>query len=311
MKIVFLDAATIGKTSLLPIESLGELVTYPTSTPDEALERVADAEILIINKIKVTEALLNAAPKLKLICEAATGTNNIDIGAASRRGIPVKNVAAYSTDSVAQLTFTQILGLVCNPERYDTLVKDGSYSASGLFTDVSSPFMELTGKTTGIIGMGSIGRKVAEIAVAFGMKVIYFSTSGTSHCTDYPSVPLEELLKVSDVISIHAPLNERTENLIDIAELKLMKPSAVLVNMARGGIVNEEALAGAVDAGIIAGTATDVYTTEPVPAGHPFLKVKHPERFRFTPHIAWASGEALERLIAGIAENIRTAFIRN
>ncbi|MBQ0006107.1 MAG: hydroxyacid dehydrogenase, partial [Alistipes sp.] len=220
MKIVFLDAATLGNTSLSLIESLGELVLYPTSTPEEAEKRISEAEILIINKIKVAENLLEHAPKLKLICEAATGTNNIDIQAADRRGIPVKNVAGYSTDSVAQLTFTQILNLSCSTERFDSEVKDGSYTASGIFTDVSKPFTELAGKTLGIIGMGTIGQKVASIATAFGMKVIYFSTSGTSHCKTYPSVTLDTLLAESDAVSIHAPLTDRTDGLIGSAELR-------------------------------------------------------------------------------------------
>jgi len=308
MKIVFLDASTLGGTSLAPIASLGELVTYPTSTPTEALDRVSDAEVLIINKVKVTEALLAAAPKLRLVCEAATGVNNIDLEAAARRGIPVRNVAGYSTDAVVQLTFTQILGLVTGPERFDRFVKDGSYSAHPIFTEVSQPFSELAGKTLGIIGMGTIGSRVARVAEAFGMKVIYFSTSGTSHCQDYPSVALSELLGSSDVVSIHAPLNERTRDLIGAGELALMKPSAILVNMARGGIVDEQALADAISAGTIAGAAFDVFTSEPLPADHPLLHTTRPGRLRLTPHVAWASSEALDRLVQGIAENIRKGF---
>ena len=174
MKIVFLDASTLGGTSLAPIASLGELVTYPTSTAAEALLRVRDAEVLIINKVKVTDELLAAAPQLRLVCEAATGVNNIDLEAAARRGIPVRNVAGYSTDAVVQLTFTQILGLVTGPERFDRFVKDGSYTTHPIFTEVSQPFSELAGKTLGIIGMGTIGSRVARVAEAFGMKVIYY-----------------------------------------------------------------------------------------------------------------------------------------
>lgn len=304
-KIVFLDAATLGGTSLQPIAELGELVCFPTSTPEEATERVKDADILIVNKIKVTDSLLSAAPKLKLLCEAATGVNNIDLEAARKRGIPVRNVAGYSTDSVAQLTFTQVLTLLCRPARFDSYVKDGSYSASGIFTEVSSPFTEIAGKTMGVIGMGTIGGKVAAIASAFGMKVIYFSTSGTSHCKDYPSVSLAELLEKSDVVSIHAPLNDATRGLIGADQLRTMKPSAILVNMARGGIVDEKALADALDAGTIAGAALDVFTTEPIPSANPLMAMSHPERILFTPHVAWASSEALNRLVLGIAANIR------
>lgn len=306
-KIVFLDAATLGAVSLAPISSLGELVCYPNSTPKEALERVGDADVLIVNKIKVTDELLSAATSLKLICEAATGVNNIDLEAAGRRGIPVRNVAGYSTDSVVQTTFALILSLISEVGRFDSYVKDGSYSRSGLFTEVSAPYMELAGKTMGIIGMGTIGHRVADVARAFGMDVVYFSTSGTSHCKDFPSVSLEKLLAASDVISIHSPLNERTKGLIGAAEIRKMKASAILVNAARGGIVDEKALADAISDGIIAGAAADVFTQEPLPADNPLLHTSRPERLRFTPHVAWASREALERLVAGIAKNISEA----
>lgn len=308
MKIVFLDAATMGGTSLEPVAELGELVKYPSSTPDEALERVADAEVLIINKVRVTSALLDAAPKLKLICEAATGVNNIDLQAAASRGIPVRNVAAYSTSSVAQLTFAHILSLVCQGPAYDSFVKDGSYSACGCFTHPTLAYTELAGKVIGIIGMGAIGRRVAAIAEAFGMSVVYFSTSGTSHCSEFPSLPLEELLRTADIVSVHAPLNERTQGLIGAEQLKLMKPTAIIVNMGRGGIVDEAALAGAIDAGTIGGAALDVYVCEPLPADNPLLHTSHPERLRFSPHTAWASDEAKDRLVATIADNIRQGW---
>ena len=306
-RIVFLDAATLGAVSLAPISSLGELVCYPNSTPKEALERVGDADVLIVNKIKVTDELLSAATSLKLICEAATGVNNIDMEAAGRRGIPVRNVAGYSTDSVVQTTFALILSLISEVGRFDSYVKDGSYSRSGLFTEVSAPYMELAGKTMGIIGMGTIGHRVADVARAFGMDVIYFSTSGTSHCKDFPSVSLEKLLATSDVISIHSPLNERTKGLIGAAEIRKMKSSAIIVNAARGGIMDEKALADAISEGIIAGAAADVFTQEPLPSDNPLLHTSRPERLRFTPHVAWASREALERLVAGIAKNISEA----
>ncbi len=305
MKIVFLDAATLGDTPLTPISSLGELVAYPVSSPEEALKRVADAEVLIVNKVKVTRELLGAAPRLRLICEAATGINNIDVVAASERGIPVKNVAGYSTDSVAQLTWAHILSLSGQGPYFDGRVKDGTYSSSGLFTDLSLNWSELAGKTLGVIGMGNIGSKVARIGEAFGMKVVYYSTSGTSHCREYASLPLREFLAASDVVTIHAPLNERTKGLLGADELRLMKRNAILINAGRGGIVSEAALADAVDKGIIAGAALDVFDFEPLPAGSPLLSVCHPERFRFTPHTAWASVEARRRLVDAIAENIR------
>jgi len=304
MTITFLDAATLGSTSLEGIRALGNLTCYPTSTPGEALERVRDTEVLIINKVKVTAAMMDAAPKLKLICEAATGVNNIDLEAAEQRGIPVRNVAGYSTDSVVQLTFCQILSLTCTPERFDRHIKDGSYSQSGLFTDVSKPYSELAGKTIGIIGLGTIGGKVAGIAEAFGMNVIYYSTSGTSHSSQYPSVSLGELLAQSDVVSIHCPLNARTSGLIGESELKMMKSGAILINMARGGIVDEAALSAAVGNGTISGAAVDTFTCEPIPEVHPFLHCAKPDRLRLTPHVAWASAEALVRLVEGIASNI-------
>lgn len=308
MKIVFLDAGTMGTSSLAPIERLGELTAWPNSTPDETIRRVVDCDVLIVNKIKVNDRLLEAAPKLRLVCEAGTGINNIDVEACSRHGVMVRNVAGYSTDSVVQETFMHILNLLGNGAYFDNVVKSGAYSRSGLFTDYSRPFIEMAGKTLGIIGLGSIGAKVAKIGVAFGMKVIYYSTSGTSHNTEYPSVPLERLMRESDVVSVHAPYNERTAGLVGEKELRMMKPKSIIVNMGRGGIVVEEALAKVIDEGVIGGAGLDVYSTEPIPADHPLLRTRHPERLSLTPHVAWASIEARERLIRSIADNIAKGF---
>lgn len=305
MKITFLDAATLGgDISLEPVSRLGELVCWPSSTPEEAMERVSDCDVLIVNKVRVTSELIDAARNLKLICEAATGVNNIDLDYAASKGIPVRNVAGYSTESVVQCTFMHILNLVGHLPYYDGRVKSEQYSAGGMFTDVSLPFFELAGKTIGIVGMGTIGRRVAQVACAFGMNVIYYSTSGTSHCHDYPSVPLERLMAESDIVSVHAPLNDRTSGLIGDRELALMKPHAVIVNMGRGGIVDEAALAEAVDKGAIAGAGLDVYSEEPLNAGNPLSGVRHKERLSLTPHTAWASVEARTRLVEMIAENI-------
>ena len=287
-----------------PIARLGELVCWQTSSPEEAMERVRDCDVLIVNKVKVTAGLIDAAVNLKLICEAATGVNNIDMEYAASKGIPVRNVAGYSTESVVQCTFMHILSLTGRLPYYDAKVKSGKYSWSGLFTDVSLPFFELAGKTMGIIGMGTIGHRVAQVAEAFGMKVVYYSTSGTSHCHDYPSLPLEELMAVSDAVSVHAPLNDRTAGLVGSRELSLMKPHAVIVNMGRGGIIDEAALAKAVDDGIIAGAGIDVYSVEPLNVANPLSKVKHQERLSLTPHTAWASVEARNRLVGMIASNI-------
>ncbi len=211
MKIVFLDAATMGSTPLTEIEKLGELTTYDSSTAEEARERVKDADVAILNKIIVNKEFLDSAPKLKLICEAGTGMNNIDLRLCQERGVAARNVAGYSTDSVAQITWTLILALSGRLFHYDAYAKDGRYSAGKIHTDSAHPYTELAGKTIGVVGMGAIGSKVAKIAEDFGMKVIYYSTSGTSHCKEYPSVPIETLLREADVVSIHAPYNERRQ----------------------------------------------------------------------------------------------------
>lgn len=304
MKITYLDAATMGDSSLAEIEKLGDLVCWPNSTAEEALERVGDSDVLIVNKVRVTESLLEVSPKLKLVCEAATGVNNIDMKACERRGIIVRNVAGYSTESVVQETFMHILSLMGNGPYYDDFVKSGKYSGCGLFTDLSRPFIEMNGKRIGIIGMGTIGSRVAEVASAFGMEVVYYSTSGTNHCDKYPSLPLDELMCTSDVISIHAPYNSKTAGLIGEDQLRLMKPTAIIVNMGRGGIIDERSLAKVVDEDLICGAALDVFENEPLPSDNPLLHTRHPEKLRFTPHTAWASVEARARLISRLAENI-------
>jgi glycerate dehydrogenase len=265
---------------------------------------VKDVDVILINKVLVDKDLIDAAPNLKLICISATGVNNIDVDYAASKGIPVRNVAGYSTDSVAQSTFMHILSLVGGAPYFDKSVKSGDYSRSGMFTDPNWNWWELSGKTIGIIGMGNIGHKVATIAEAFGMRVCYFSTSGTGHCKDYPCLQLEQLLAESDIVSIHAPLNERTGGLIGEKELAMMKRTAILVNMGRGAIVDEKAVAEAVDNGVIAGAGLDVFVTEPLPLDHPYLHMKHPERMSLAPHVAWGSVEARTRLISMIADNI-------
>lgn len=308
MKIAFLDAATMGDVSFEPIACLGEFVAYGSSTPEEARERVKTLDVVIVNKVLVDKQLIDSAPELKLICISATGVNNIDVDYALSKGIPVRNVAGYSTDSVAQSTFMHILSLIGGAPYFDRSVKSGEYSRSGMFTDPHWNWTELSGKTIGIIGLGNIGRKVAVIAEAFGMNVCYFSTSGTGHCKEYPCLPLDKLLAESDVVSIHAPLNERINGMIGEKELAMMKPSAILVNMGRGAIVDEKALADAVDNGVIAGAGLDVFVVEPIPENHPYLKMQHPERLSLAPHVAWGSVEARTRLVSMIAENIRLGW---
>lgn len=308
MKIVFLDAATMGDVSFAPIEALGEFIKYDRSTPKQAIERVSDCDVMIINKVLVTPELIDAAPSLKLICESATGVNNIDLDYAASKGIPVRNAVGYSTSSVVQSTFMHILSIMGEGPYYDDCVKSGRYSAMDIFTDPDKNWNELEGKTIGIIGMGNIGSRVAKIAEAFGMKVCYFSTSGTGHCKDYPCLQLEELLERSDIVSIHAPLNERTNGLIGAKEISRMKPDAILVNMGRGGIVDETALAEAINEERIAGAALDVFVKEPLPSDNPLLHTRHPERLRLAPHAAWASVQARERLVRQIVENIEKGW---
>lgn len=308
MKIVFLDAITMGDASLAEIAALGELVTYPSSTPQEARERVKDADVALLNKVIVDKEFLDVAPKLKLVCEAGTGINNIDVKLCEERGVIVRNVAAYSTDSVAQTAWMHILNLAGRAFHYNSFVHDGSYSRNVVHVDYRHPFTELSGKTLGVVGMGAIGQKVAAIAKAFGMDVIYYSTSGTNHCKEYPAVSLETLLAESDVITIHAPYNERTAGLIGYEQFKMMKRTAFLVNTGRGGIAVEADLAKALDDGLIAGAGIDVYVKEPLPLDSPLMKLQHPERLLLSPHIAWYSTEARARLAHEMAENIRKGF---
>lgn len=307
LNIVFLDASTLGSSiSLDPIARQGKLTSYPFTHVDEAAQRLANADVAIVNKTKVTKELIDACPNLKLVCVAATGMNNIDLAYAAEKNIVVKNVANYSTDSVAQVTFGLVLGLLNKLCAFDAHVKSGDYSKGLIFTYLGYDHTELAGKCYGIIGMGNIGKRVAQIATAFGCKVLYYSTSGNnSSASEYERVSLEELLKTSDVISIHAPLNEQTKNLIIKPQLQLMKPTAILVNVGRGGIVNELDLLEAIEDSVIAGAGLDVFKKEPIPANHPFLTSKANSKLILLPHIGWASVEARTRLVEKIAENIK------
>ena len=307
MKIVFLDAspAALG-LDFKRFEKIGDFTAFDQTPYELAAERMAGCEVVIINKVKMDKALIDSNPSLRLICEAATGTNNIDLAYAESKGIRVMNVAGYSTDCVVQTTFTHMLNLVFGGSSFDDSVKDGSYTSGGVFCHLGRQFDELAALKLGIVGMGAIGQKVARVAEAFGMKVAYFSTSGTAHCKDYPALPLEDLLSGCDIISIHAPLNSRTDGLIGKAELEMMKPSAFLLNMGRGGIVDEAALAEAVDSGTIAGAALDVFTAEPLPAGHPFMTMRRKDKMIFSPHVAWAGNQTRRRLLDMVADNIET-----
>ena len=310
LKIVFLDAQTLGSDiSLAPVSDLGDYVSYPFTKPEDVLSRIAGFDVVITNKVWMGKEQIDASPALKLICVAATGTNNVDTAYAASKGIPVRNAVDYSTESVTQVTWMHILNLVGKARYFDDYVKDGSYSTSGCFTNATVPFFELRGKTYGTVGLGNIGSRVSAVAEAFGMKVLYYPTSGKPHSDRYEAdTDLDSFLSRCDVVSVHCPLNERTNGLIGYEQLTWMKRSAVIVNMGRGGIVVEADLARALDEGLIAGAATDVFTKEPLPSGHPYLKMQHPERLLLTPHIGWASREARICLVDKIAANIKDIF---
>lgn len=309
MRVVILDAKTLGDDIQLGIfEQFGDLEIYPTTDPSQLIERIQYADIIITNKVVIDREAINSARNLKLICVAATGYNNVDVFYAKEKGIAVTNVAGYSTESVVQTTFGMLFYLLMHLRYYDDYVKSGSYAMSDIFTHLGKPFWEIYGKRWGIIGLGTIGRRVAQVAESFGCDVIYYSTSGVEREEKYPRYPLDELLKTSDIISIHAPLNEKTKNLITIKELGMMKKNAILLNLGRGGIVNERDLALAVDSDLIGGAGLDVLEKEPIDPENPLLKVKNKEKLLITPHIAWTSVEARKRLINEIAENIR-AFL--
>jgi len=306
MKIVLLDALTLGDDlDISALMDYGDVVTYQTTVADKTLERILEADIVITNKVVIDADMMDAAPNVKLICIAATGMNNVDLDHASIKGIMVRNVAGYSTKSVVQHTFATALYLIEKLAYYDRTVKSGTWSRSGIFTDVSHPFFEISGKKWGIIGFGTIGQEVAHIATAFGADVYYYSTSGKNLRHAYPHLHLDTILKDCDIISIHAPLNDQTLDLVNENNLHLIKEDAILLNLGRGGIVNETDLAFELDRRrIYAGL--DVLTKEPIDGSNPLMHLKHPERLLITPHIAWTSIEARQKLFEGILHNIQT-----
>lgn len=306
-KIVILDGKTLGEISLEKLSEIGEVRYYDTTDISEVKERVREANIVLTNKVVLNRENLSEANNLEFIAEVATGFNNIDIEYAKEKGIGVANVAGYSTNAVVQHTFASTLALLDEVTYYDNYVKSGEYSKSGLFTCLDRSYYEIEGKTWGIIGLGNIGKKVAKIAEAFGAKVVYYSTTGINSNNDFSRVSFDDLLSKSDIISIHAPLNENTLGLINYEALCKMKNSAVLVNMGRGPIVVEEDLARAIDEDKIRGAALDVFEVEPIKVNSPLLTMKNKDRIILSPHIAWASVEARERLFNEVVENI-TAF---
>ncbi len=305
MNIVFLDRKTLGDDiSLGQFEQFGEITTYESTKAVETIQRVQGASIVITNKVVIDKEIMDNSD-IKLICIAATGMNNIDLEYAKEKNIVVKNVAGYSTSSVTQLTLAFALEFIQKINYYDNYVKSGGWENSEIFTNLDKPFYELTGKTWGIIGLGNIGKSVAKVADAFGCNVQYFSTSGANNDTTYSKQSLEDLLKTSDIMSIHSPLNDATSNLINKTNISNLKDGAILLNLGRGGIVNEQDISDAINNNVDVYYGTDVVSKEPIEKSSPLLTIKNKEKVLFTPHIAWASKEARARLLNGIEDNIK------
>lgn len=304
-KIVFLDEYSIAGRDLRKITSQGEYIAYENTKKEDVVERLKGAEIAITNKVVIDGEAMRQLPDLKLICVAATGMNNVDLNAAAELGIVVKNAVGYSTSSVAETTLASALALARNIVYFDGYFHDGRYSKADRAFCYDRHTFELRGKRWGIIGLGNIGREVARLATAFGCEVRYFSTSGTKREEAYPAMELTELLEWSDIVSVHSPLNERTRDLVGREELRAMKPSAIIINVARGGIINEAALAEALNEGWISAAALDVFSVEPLRES-PLYNIKDRYRLLASPHNAWSAAEAIDRLITCVAENIRT-----
>lgn len=309
MKIVFLDAKSIGEDiDLSGYEALGEVIKYDFSTPVEATERAKDADVLVINKVPINEQTIGAAEHLKLVCVTATGTNNLDKEYLDKRGIAWRNVAGYSTESVAQHTFAMLFYLLEHLPYYDEYVKSEKYVGDRSFTHFDRKFSQLSKMTWGIIGLGAIGRRVADIAKFFGCHVIYYSTSGKNNQPDYEQVDFDTILSASDIVSVHAPLTPQTENLMDKTAFSKMKPSAIFLNVGRGPIVVEADLADALEQGEIAAAGLDVLCVEPMSSENPLRRIKDSDKLLITPHIAWASVEARTRLMEIILGQIKEFF---
>ena len=302
MKIVILDKASLGEdTPFSVLDRFGEVVSYNESNPEEAILRSCDADVIIINKVKVTRTLMQKAEKLKLICVFATGYDNIDVAAARELDIGVCNVPDYSTDSVALFTLATVLTLSSHLIEYNEYVKSGEYTASGVPNKLTPVYHDIRGKTWGIIGYGNIGRAVGKVAEAMGARVIVYKRTPAA---DAQNVDIDTLCRESDIITVHCPLNDQSRGLINDDRLKLMKPSVILVNEARGAVLDEEAIAKAVEEGRIAAFGCDVYSSEPFGKAHPYNRIKGLENVILTPHAAWGSYEAREKCINIIADNI-------
>ena len=309
MKIVFLDAKSIGEDiDLSGFDRFGEIVKYSFSNAEEAKERSKEAEVLIINKVPINEDTIGEAAQLKLVCVTATGTDNLDKDYLKQRGIAWRNVAGYSTETVAQHTFALLFYLMEKLRYYDDYVKSEKYIGDTLFTHFDNVFHELSGKTWGIIGMGAIGRRVADIAKLFGCRIIYYSTSGKNNQVAYERVDFDTLLTDSDIVSVHAPLTENTRGLMNKSAFSKMKKEAIFLNLGRGPIVAEEDLAWALKNNILQAAGLDVLSKEPMSPDNPLREIKDSEKLLITPHIAWASIEARTRLMKMIEQQIEEFF---
>lgn len=306
MNIVILERSSVGMdVSVDSLKDLGDVTVYNTTEYEEIKERIKDADIVIANKSRLCEDTLKDAKNVKLICEFATGFDNVDLDYCRQRNIGVCNVRDYSTEMVAQHTFAMALFLSEKLSHYDDFVKSGKYANHNRFSYFDLPFKELAGKTWGVIGMGNIGRKVASIAKAFGCRVIFYSVTGKSSVTDYERVDFDTVLKESDFLSIHCPLSDLSRGLIDAAALKKMKKTAVLINVARGPIVKQQDLYDALVNGEIAAAGLDVLEKEPIAKDNPLQKITDSTKLIITPHLAWASVEARERCVSMTYDNIR------
>ncbi len=304
MKITVLDSGTMGKDlNFSVLKKFGVLELYKSTTSDEVAERLKETDVVILNKVKLYESVLSKCEKLKLICVFATGYDNIDIGFCEKNDIALCNVKGYSTDSVAQITVALVLNIMSKLNEYSNFVSSGKYTETGLPNKISPVFYELAGKTWGIVGLGAIGRKVAEVAKAFGCRVI---ANKNTPVDDFECVGIDELCSNSDIISVHVPLNKQTISLISEEKLRLMKKDVILVNVARGAVFDEKAVADAVISGKIGGLGVDVYSTEPFGKEHPYNKIKNKDNVIFTPHMAWAAFEARKRCLEEICLNIES-----
>lgn len=309
MKIVILDLKSIGEDlDYSSFDQFGEVIKYPFTSFSEVPERVKDVDVIITNKVPMNEETLSLAQNLKLVCITATGTNNLDKDYLASRNIAWRNVADYSTQSVAQHTFALLFYLSEKLHYYDSYVKSEQYVDDTSFTHFAEHFNEISGKTWGIIGLGNIGRCVAKIAQAFGANIIYYSASGAKPQEGYQQVDFQTLLSTSDIISIHAPLNEYTHHLISKDAIAQMKPHCILLNLGRGPIIVEQDLADALNTGKIQAAGLDVLETEPMSKDCPLLQIKDSKRLLITPHIGWASIEARTRLMQIIHGQIKEFF---